>query len=125
MSTIVTSKSIPDNLAAAMTSYLQHIRDNYAAWGSATLSDPDPIKAQVRADMIARFNEGLTVDAGSKYLKVIADRSAHTFIVLKADGKFAAGDILKAASWAAPARNFARGNILRGDWSNTTWTGAH
>ncbi len=39
------------------------------------------------------------------------------------DKKFRKGDILKAASWAAPARNKARGNILEGDFSWVRWTG--
>ena len=46
------------------------------------------------------------------YLRFMAD-----------DQKFKAGDLLKAASWAAPARNKARGNILKGDYSWVRWTG--
>ena len=38
------------------------------------------------------------------------------------DAKFKKGDILKAAGWAAPARNFARGNILEGSYA-INWTG--
>jgi hypothetical protein len=47
----------------------------------------------------------------------------HSFIVLKNDGKFRKGDILKAASWAAPATNFVRGNVLDKKYANATWTG--
>jgi hypothetical protein len=45
------------------------------------------------------------------------------FIQKEDDKKFRAGDILKAASWAAPARNKARGNVLDEDFSWVRWTG--
>lgn len=103
--------------------YLDYIRTDYVAWGKPDLSDP--IKAQVRREMVERFSARLGVERGSKYIKVVSDGGVHSFVVIKADGKFAVGDILKAASWAAPARNFKRGNILTGDWKSITWTGAH
>jgi hypothetical protein len=40
------------------------------------------------------------------------------------DNKFKKGDILMAASWKAPAKNFARGNIIEGNMSRIQWTGA-
>ena len=39
-----------------------------------------------------------------------------------AQEKFKKGDLLKAAGWAAPARNAARGNILKGGYV-INWTG--
>jgi hypothetical protein len=44
--------------------------------------------------------------------------------MLDDDGKFKRGDILKAASWKAPAKNFSRGNVLTGTLNRITWTGA-
>jgi hypothetical protein len=32
---------------------------------------------------------------------------------------------MKAATWAAPAKNFGRGNIFEEDFSRVTWTGAN
>ena len=76
---------------------------------------------------IQEFNDGLDFIAGSKYLKVIkykgSSRSVHSFICFKDNGKFKVGDILRAASWSAPAKNFARGNLFVGDFSNVRWTG--
>lgn len=66
----------------------------------------------------------VTFTNGPKYVKVIVDGSVHSFVIKQDDSKFRQGDILKAASWAAPARNFARGNIMDGCWRHITWTGA-
>ena len=38
------------------------------------------------------------------------------------DAKFIRGDILKAAGYASPARNFPRGNIVAGGYK-VCWTG--
>ena len=71
--------------------------------------------------------DNLHVEEGRKYLKIVKQMGSQEivwgFIVKKDDKKFRAGDILKAASWAAPARNQARGNILDGDFSWVRWTG--
>jgi len=46
----------------------------------------------------------------------------HSFIVKKAFKHFKVGDVLKAASWAAPALNQPRGNVLDGNY-HMQWTG--
>jgi hypothetical protein len=61
---------------------------------------------------------------GKKFIKVLNNHAAHSFIVLEDDGKFNAGDILKAASWSAPAKNFARGNVINGEYGRISWAGA-
>ena len=73
--------------------------------------------------MIDEFNAELSVEEGRKYVKVIKGGSVWGFIVKADDKKFKAGDILKAASWASPAKNKARGNILEGNFSWVQWTG--
>jgi hypothetical protein len=71
--------------------------------------------------------DSLHIEEGRKYLKVVKQFGTQElvwgFIQKKDDKQFRAGDILKAASWAAPARNKARGNILDGDFSWVRWTG--
>ena len=72
------------------------------------------------------FMESLEFSGGSKYIKVIRNdgqRMVWGFIVnTENDKKFKYGDILKAAGWAAPARNKARGNVFE-DLSWVQWTG--
>ncbi len=78
-------------------------------------------------EMKADFADGISVEYGSKYIKIITgkngNRSVWGFIVgVDNDKKFKKGDLLKAAGWAAPARNAARGNILEGGYP-INWTG--
>ena len=79
------------------------------------------------ADITNVPNSEILVQEGSKYIKIVRSDSQDMvwgFIVkTDTDKKFRKGDILKAASWAAPARNKARGNILEGDFSWVRWTG--
>lgn len=100
----------------ALDSYLLHIKSDYCGWNVD--------QTEVAARMRDEFFNSVRVDKGSKYLKVVTRTSVHSFIVLKADAKFKVGDILKAASWRAPATNFSRGNILEGDFGRIRWTGA-
>jgi hypothetical protein len=105
--------------------YLEHIYNNFAGWyNRAVPSVFDEHSAEHVKERLAEFKANLRFEEGNKYIKVIQDKSVHSFIVKKDDNKFKAGDILKAASWAAPAKNFARGNILNNNYNNVTWTGA-
>ena len=100
----------------ALQDYAAYIVEDYRRWRSRT---GDPVV--VDSDFTVEINLGKT------YAKVIvntfAQKSVHSFVVLKSGEKFNFGDILKAASWAAPAKNKARGNVLDGDWFRATWTG--
>jgi hypothetical protein len=79
----------------------------------------------VRKDMYERYCDRIKYKPGSKYIKILSDGGVHSFVVnTDNDKKFKRGDILKAASWATPARNFARGNVLDGSLECVRWTGA-
>jgi len=106
--------------AAPLTKYLEYIRQDYRNWQGRFDAKNDTI----RQEMLAEFEAGVRYEVGSKFIKVITGGSVHSFIVREDDGKFKRGDILKAASWRAPAKNFARGNILNGTLDRVRWTGA-
>ena len=105
----------------AISKYLEAVKADYAKFYETSSSSKEYIEQR-----IAEFNAGLKVEYGSKFIRVITqDRSAHSFIALRDEGKFKAGDILKAASWRAPAKNFARGNIFAGKFDRISWAGVY
>lgn len=117
-------------MLAPLKDYLEFIYQDYAQWnkicadkaGYGTAESRD----RIREDMTAKFKAELRYEVGRKFVKVIAGTSVHSFIVIKdSTGKFQTGDILKAASWNAPATNFKRGNIFDPDSlaQRVRWTG--
>lgn len=102
--------------------YLNHIISDYDRWTNQSIVQ-DPITKRIREQMFNEFKSKIRVDEGSKFIKVVTNNSVHSFIVKNDMGKFKRGDILKAASWRAPAKNFSRGNVLTGNFSNVRWTG--
>jgi hypothetical protein len=99
---------------------LETIKSDYVNFSSR---GGDHVLTDINNQMIAEFNEGLTVKEGSKYVKIMTKGSVWGFIVKgDNDKKFRKGDLLKAAGWATPARNHARGNILDGGYT-IQWTG--
>ena len=107
----------------AISKYLEAVKADYAKFYESSLASGRT--SQEYADQrIAEFNSGLKVEYGRKFIRIVTERrSAHSFIALRDEGKFKAGDILKSASWASPAKNFARGNIFAGTLDRVQWTG--
>jgi hypothetical protein len=103
-----------------LNEYLDFIRQDYAKWSAQSPTD-------IRIRMTEEFQQSVGFDVGSKFIKVYAganQRSVHSFICREDMSKFKKGDILKAAGWSAPAKNFARGNVITRQYGKTTWTGA-
>lgn len=80
----------------------------------------------IRRNMIEQFKTELDIIEGNKYLKIVRrGMGVWGFVVLADDDKkFKRGDILKAANWKTPARNFARGNVIQKLFGGVRWTGA-
>jgi hypothetical protein len=107
------------DMNTALVELLDAIREDYASWTGVGRRDLNDINRK----MIAEFNDSLSIQAGRKYIKIVQRGSVWGFIVADdSDKKFKKGDILKAAGWATPARNSARGNILEGGYT-IQWTG--
>jgi len=109
---------------------LEAMREDYKRWSWWSSSyKPNPHSdKRIMNEMIEDYCNGLEVSEGSRYWKITSgrrnQRSVSGFIVKAGDKKFQEGDMLKAAGWAAPARNFARGNVLDGTGvENARWTG--
>jgi O-glycosyl hydrolase len=114
---------IASDMEAAIQKYLAHVKADYAGWHRPRGND------HIRDEMVREFDKGISYEIHRKFIKVITGQaggntSVHSFIVLADDGKFKRGDILMAASWKAPAKNFARGNVLSGKLDRVRWTGA-
>jgi hypothetical protein len=108
--------------------YIDHIREDYRQWMTRCGKADERGLDSVRQEMIEEFVSNVRAQEGKKFVKVTTSNgsgsSAHSFIVKKTEGKFVEGDILMAASWSAPAKNFARGNILEKTFGRVSWTGA-
>jgi len=115
-------------MSDALKNYIKKIGDDYENWtlGSRSLLSNDNIEKRIRDNSVLEFKNSLDYRFGSKYIKIVTNNggeSVHSFIVnIYHDDKFKYGDILKAASWKTPARNFARGNVF--EEYKVKWTGA-
>ena len=101
------------NRDIAMERLFEEIEIDYITWAEAA--------------GIKRVSHHWYEGGGRKYKKIISvNESGHEsvwgFIVNGDSGKFKDGDILKAASWSAPATNKARGNIFDDEYT-VCWTG--
>ena len=110
-------------MTTAVNELIEAIKTDYFAF----LNRMDEEPSAYAKEQMARFDDMIEIRPGNKYIKIIRpcgkDRSVWGFIVnTENDKKFRKGDILKAAGWAAPARNAARGNILDGGY-RIQWTG--
>jgi len=104
-------KQLSESKIEAMDTLLEAIKTDYERWSNRR---PNDGYGDIKDKMVEEFNENLAYTVGSKYIKVMSKRSVWGFIVnTENDKKFQDGDLLMAASWAAPARNFPRANIFK------------
>lgn len=108
-------------------------RADYARWQNPGIAE-SAVKSEIRQTMMEEYNNGLSVEEGQKFIKLISRKGSSRGVlgfIVKEDGKaklkngtvLKRGDLLKANSWKAPALNFTRGNIFNLDASTIQWTG--
>jgi hypothetical protein len=114
-------KGKDNQMEKEINTLIANIKADYLNWTMNRKND----LTSVQLTMIEEFNNGITFSAGQKYIRIDKNDSVWGFIVnTDNDKKFQRGDILKPASFRAPARNKARGNILTGGYE-IGWTGPH
>ena len=92
-----------------LDAYVAYLQEDYVAWNKMMGFKDKPLN--------------IRIETGKAYIKIIKEDSVHSFIVLQDNDKFKAGDILKAASWRSPAKNFSRGNVIEGRFVGIEWSG--
>ena len=115
-------------MITGLDKYLDHIRADYMSWQKRDRF-ADPTTLAIRKQMAEDFCANISFEVGRNYIKVCTGRkgegrSVHSFVCLRDTGKFKKGDILKAAGWSAPAKNFSRGNVMAGNFGTISWAGA-
>lgn len=101
---------------AIKTDYRGYMDSCAGSWSGKSEMD------ETQQKMVNEFENSFEVSEGQKYIKIKQKRGGvWGFVVKQDDGQFRAGDILKAASYSAPARNKARGNVFTG--YTVRWTG--
>lgn len=113
---------------------LEAMREDYKRWSMMTRTVHQNVEEfnraiDIREEMTENYCKGLRVEENRRYWKIIGSNgggsstSVKGFIVKAGDKKFREGDMLKPAGWAAPARNFSRGNVLERTFERVRWTG--
>jgi hypothetical protein len=98
--------------------YLKYVLD----WKIRAFGEEN-IDRQEIVDQVNNFANSIKFMHGRKYIKVVVNGGAHSFIVMWG-GNFKRGSLLKAASFSSPNQKYCMGNIITLEGvENIRWTG--
>ena len=109
-----TAKTLDEGIANLMAG----AKSDYEKW--STIGDKE--LTGYSKEQVETWDSKTSVRPGKKYIKIVQENGVFCFIVKEDFKHFKKGDILKAAGYNAPALNFARGNVLTGNYP-ILWTG--
>ena len=103
-----------DSLDDGIKNMIDAMVEDYGVFSTTALNN--------NIEMFNEYKNSFKILNGRKFIKIINDNSVKAFIVKEDFKHFKKGDVLKAASWRAPALNKPRGNVLTGNYA-IQWTG--
>lgn len=113
-----------ENLNDAVLALKEKMIEDFRAWNMRSFeSNNYSLGKDYYEGRIKEFADSFSIEEGNTYIKLVADRSVRGFVVKKPTKGFVVGDMLMAKSYKAPATNFARGNVLMGEFDRVRWTG--
>lgn len=105
-------------------SIIEKLAFNFAMSQARIAPQPANDDDKVWIDWYNEYLSDVSATVGKKYIKLLHRNSVVGFIVnVSDDSKFRYGDMLKAASHSAPARNKPRGNVFLKIPNSISWTG--
>ena len=107
-----------DNLKDGITNMMNGAKDDYIRMSTSGGKE----LTGYSLEQVEQWDNKTKVSEGKKYIKIVQGNSVFAFVMKEDSGRFKKGDILKAASWRAPALNSPRGNVLTGNYP-IQWTG--
>ena len=90
---------------------IEGAKEDYKRWSSKSESI-----SPYHQEQLDKWNEMTKITKGKKYIKIVHDNSVFAFVVQEDFKHFKKGDVLKPASYQAPALNKPRGNVLSGNY---------
>jgi len=111
-----TAESLNEGIANMMVS----AKEDFIKWTSDIYGGE--VKSDYYQESVDAWDSKTQIKEGPKYIKIVQENSVFAFVCKTDFKQFKKGDVLKPASYNAPALNQPRGNVLDGNYA-VRWTG--
>ena len=115
---MITVTKTAENLNDGITNMMEGAKNDYIRMSTLGGKELEGYSKE----QVEKWDSNTRVSFGKKFIKIVHDTGVFAFVMKEDSGRFKKGDILKAASWRAPALNSPRGNVLTGNYP-IQWTG--